>query len=316
MFRLLNITIENFRGIRQGSLTDFAEVNVLIGRNNSGKTTVLEAITRATRSQHDKLQPMRRETVDEFWNRMRNSGRESICNYNKDTGNLIKYQATVISNVDETASLVSGGGVISSQPLSQIFDQHIAKFRSGIAVFTPRMLSDQFIESVFWPELISNRRDKLLRNAVNETFDMNAEGLQLLPNGEFMVMFEKYSIPLDSMGDGTRAAMRAFMCLAMVSDTLFLMEEPECHQHPGSLELFAKGLCKLAKERRVQIILTTHSQECIRAFSKATQASESTFAVYHLSLNDGIQEARRLERDALETLDESGIDVRFADLYV
>ncbi len=38
------ITIENFRGIAQGSLADLAPLTVLLGPNNSGKSTVLEAL--------------------------------------------------------------------------------------------------------------------------------------------------------------------------------------------------------------------------------------------------------------------------------
>ena len=39
-----NIEIKNFRGIDHLKIDDFSRVNVLLGQNNSGKTTVLEAI--------------------------------------------------------------------------------------------------------------------------------------------------------------------------------------------------------------------------------------------------------------------------------
>ncbi len=42
-----NITIKNFRGIDHLMIDDFARVNVFLGQNNSGKSTVLEAITLA-----------------------------------------------------------------------------------------------------------------------------------------------------------------------------------------------------------------------------------------------------------------------------
>jgi len=40
---LSRLEIENFRGIRSAKL-DFSETNILIGENDSGKTTLLEAI--------------------------------------------------------------------------------------------------------------------------------------------------------------------------------------------------------------------------------------------------------------------------------
>lgn len=41
---LKNITITNFRGIKELTIEDFGRVNLLVGGNNSGKTSVLEAV--------------------------------------------------------------------------------------------------------------------------------------------------------------------------------------------------------------------------------------------------------------------------------
>lgn len=42
--RLLNIEIEGFRGIRSLNIDDFKQINLFVGANNSGKTSILEAI--------------------------------------------------------------------------------------------------------------------------------------------------------------------------------------------------------------------------------------------------------------------------------
>lgn len=42
--RVESITIEHLRGIRGGSLTHLGDVNLLVERNNSGKSTVVEAL--------------------------------------------------------------------------------------------------------------------------------------------------------------------------------------------------------------------------------------------------------------------------------
>ena len=39
-----SITIENFRGIRRLEMEDFSRVNVLLGQNSSGKSSVLECL--------------------------------------------------------------------------------------------------------------------------------------------------------------------------------------------------------------------------------------------------------------------------------
>lgn len=38
------IEIENYRGIRKAKLKDFGDINVIVGKNNSGKSTILESI--------------------------------------------------------------------------------------------------------------------------------------------------------------------------------------------------------------------------------------------------------------------------------
>ena len=41
---LRSLEIQNFKGIKQGKLEDLAQVNILVGRNNSGKSTILDAL--------------------------------------------------------------------------------------------------------------------------------------------------------------------------------------------------------------------------------------------------------------------------------
>ena len=41
---LSSLEIKNFKGIREGSISDLAQANILVGRNNSGKSTILDAL--------------------------------------------------------------------------------------------------------------------------------------------------------------------------------------------------------------------------------------------------------------------------------
>ncbi|MHA1506468.1 MAG: AAA family ATPase [Candidatus Asgardarchaeia archaeon] len=57
-----SMTIRNFRGIKECSIDEFADVNVLIGRNGSGKSTILESIylSSAWTNPHDVLRDQKR----------------------------------------------------------------------------------------------------------------------------------------------------------------------------------------------------------------------------------------------------------------
>jgi AAA15 family ATPase/GTPase len=41
---LRSLEIQNFKGIKQGKIENLAQVNILVGRNNSGKSTILDAL--------------------------------------------------------------------------------------------------------------------------------------------------------------------------------------------------------------------------------------------------------------------------------
>jgi len=184
-----------------------------------------------------------------------------------------------------------------------------------MTIFRPSDGANGTIEAKLWPQLLSSRADKRLTQMTNDVFRMNAEGVQLLPDSHLVVLFEEHSVPLDLQGDGTRAAFRCLMLLATLQSTLYVLEEPECHQHPGSLERFAEVLCKHAKQQEVQLLIATHSAECVRSFLAGAEKSGSSSAVFHLQLEDGLLEASRLDAEAVQSLHATGVDVRYLNLY-
>ena len=52
-----SIEISNFRGIRHASFKDFGRINLFLGENNSGKTSVLEALFLTLGISNPKLPP-------------------------------------------------------------------------------------------------------------------------------------------------------------------------------------------------------------------------------------------------------------------
>ena len=44
MEKLRWLEIENYRGIRAAKLENFGDINVIVGKNNTGKSTILESI--------------------------------------------------------------------------------------------------------------------------------------------------------------------------------------------------------------------------------------------------------------------------------
>lgn len=189
------------------------------------------------------------------------------------------------------------------------------QFALRLTLFRPLDAINQSIENSLWPRLLAKRHDRALTKALNDLFKMDVEQLQVLPDQRLLLLFADFSLPLDVQGDGARAALRCLMMLSALQGTLLILEEPECHQHPGSLERFAIAVCRQAKEQEVQLLISTHSAECVRAFLNASEKVGSESAVFHLQLEDGLLDATRLAPDAVKTLQATGVDLRFLDLY-
>ena len=55
MANITSIEINQFRGIKQLTVSDFSNINLIVGDNNSGKTTFLEAIQYCLRKPNSAL---------------------------------------------------------------------------------------------------------------------------------------------------------------------------------------------------------------------------------------------------------------------
>jgi hypothetical protein len=324
MIQVKSVEISRFRGILKGSVGEFTDVNVLVGRNNSGKSSILEAIHRvAFRVTQGPGDPLQRGIS--IWQRVRS---EQVLNppelwYKLDQSESVLINLTLAvpeSRIRE--KLVLGIRAGDAEPTLNRFStshpqnicEDIAQFLRRLTVFRPEDARDPQIERTTWKLVIGSRSDKALSKSLNTIFGQTAESYSML-EGRLWVMFPEYSVPLESQGEGNRAALRCLLLTSVLRKTLFITEEIECHQHPSSLEGFAKALCQQAREQEVQIFLSTHSADCVRAFLTASKEAGSEAAVFHLNLTEGVLDATRLEPDATQTLLDTGVDVRFLDLY-
>lgn len=313
MIRLESLRIRRFRGIREGEINGFSDVNLLVGRNNSGKSTVAEAIAWGTQPVGS-VDPVGRNAMD-IWSQAHAGATGAELYYRQDKSQSVEVTARI--NEVKLFRSLSPNGQQKFEPKKDTWQQNdpIFKYVRALTVFRPIDGWNPQIEQKLWPQLLANRGDKALTQMLNDIFKLDAEGFQLLPDRRLLVMFPEYSVPVDVQGDGTRAALRSLMLLAALQSTLFIVEEPESHQHPGSLERFALAICKQAKRQDVQLLVSTHSAECIQSFLTAAEESHLQSEVFHLRREDGALDASRLDGDTVQTLRETGVDVRYLDLY-
>lgn len=306
-----SIEIERFRGIREGKIEGLRQINILVGKNNSGKSSILDSISLLSLGQS----PKRTDVLG----RGRPVGITGSLDINdpnlwylRDQLRPLHFRAKV--NNTEGRLSINKNGDVSADKVSDI------SLLENFFSFQPRFaVSNETFEAKLLEPLKSDRRDIQLKNTLNILFGLNCENFEWVPGNVVIAVFPNHSVRVRDFGDGAKIAWRLLMLLLSIKDGIIAIDELETCQHPGSLQRLCKALVPLLKLQNIQLFVTTHSRECIQYLLEAAQAEKVDAAVVHCHLQDGLLRTRTIPGSSVLTLDPIlepiNTDVRSLDLY-
>lgn len=310
------ISIFNFKGIKEGKLEDLAQINILAGKNNTGKSTVLESLMFCCQAQatYDPLMRDRNEiirsrrTIKERFN-------ERELHYNLDTSHEIKIQLRFTNEVAFTRTRWVGQWEGSPTPDNYRFVEKLLLIDyNSIREFL-------IIEKEAWSRLPHiDRKDKEIRDILREIYQLEMEQISFLPVGggfKLAIFTPQGAVPIDCVGDGLRYATAILSVAAILDNTALLIEEPEVHQHPESLKRLLLALFKIVKRHQIQLFISTHSLELIYFALEAAEKEGLDIKIYHLTLSpNGILKARGIPFPDAKLLADLGEDFRMLYKFV
>ena len=358
-----SIIVKNLRGIKKCVIDDLRDVNIFIGRNGAGKSTILEAIyiASAFANKYDELRNVykldyvvQRRGGRGSWNSFRDTlwflkdvDKNIIIELKFSTGNTLRF--TLINGVvpplhvwpillevprkviypyeegvvyigrDSSDRLVVWNlarGVTESY-LDKRFYESIESELEYLknVVFLDEKLPIHIIESVVWRKVLDKRLDKPILELIREEYEPEVEGIGFKPSGEgftLALMLPSTSVEVDSLGDGAKTALLYAAILSLLKETGVLIEDLENDQHPGGLVTLMRFVLRLAKERKLQLFITTHSIELINIVKKLAEDVGLGMRVYYLERDrsTGIVDVRAMESIDIEILQKLGLDPR------
>ena len=294
---LKQIKIENFRCFKSFELNQFGRVNLLVGKNNSGKTSILEAIRLLCSDAENQL------IKQIMINRGEYSGNKDLdvsylfYNYEinpnqnisiSDTNqNIITEKSTYISsNKDYNYSLEEINFFTSSMTKKLDKEEELKTFRLKRKMLEDKyrnMKNNKFIAS---SSLTSHESIELFNQIVlTPAEDLVYEALQIIEpkikriapigtkiknndsRGGFLVLLSdsQKRIPIGSMGDGIWRMLSLSLALVSTKDGVLLVDEIDTGLHYTALEDMWKLIWETAKKLNVQVFATTHSRDCYEA---------------------------------------------------
>lgn len=299
-----SLHIKNFRCFEDLTIPSLGRVNLIVGKNNSGKSTLLEAIAvfaqggRATAlfdvlkardeffySEHSpiiNLQQIEKVFFD----------REAIASgknlYIGDSFNK-KYLSFKYIEMDDQRYGLSNGLEISTN--NQNLKLNASRFEfdiiSNIKPFyiipTLRINSTTEEEDTlafFWDKALEKSHDNLIEDRL-KIIEPNLEKLFFIQSEQKNTRRAKARIKnipepvtLKSMGEGMGRLLQIFLYAHQTSCGFLLIDEFENGLHYSIQEEVWEKLFKLAKELDIQVFATTHSEDTIKAFCKVSLADD------------------------------------------
>jgi hypothetical protein len=340
---ITNLQIRNFRGLKDVTLRDLRRVNLLVGGNDTGKTSVLEALILLLADSN---------VVCELPVIFRNNQAGGIVGnnpddrenfwpwlfYDRDVGNsmeivaettnrrLLRIEAGFAGNDVDAPKIpilvrTTGDGrgtreiVRFEQQRIQVIGQPPpADFRVSRLSVRP---SHPVEDAEKYNQIALEREGEVRLEKIMREVEPRLKRLRYakLPGTSSPLVFADIglsrAVPATQMGQAFNRILHIYAEILTSKTNVLLVDEIENGIYSESLPLIWKGLLAVCEEQNVQIFATTHSRECVMAAEAAAQQrGKDELSVQRLQILNGRVEAVALSQETLDYAFKNDLEIR------
>jgi len=333
-FQFSSIEINQYKKLRNTFLNRVGKVNIIAGGNNTGKTSLLEAIyLQANLNDINALIELERIRGN-FGNEIPSSWIEEIFNNKIDIDSVFNNSECALEIIfNQTSEAIDKSNYIKTINCEALIyndtlqsTMHLYTNREPILLYDEiKKLCNAAFSSPFrnTPKLLERAHTKsiedqylpLIINFIRKNIDSNIEKIELTTIDNirrFMVSSYKTEKALDlsQYGEGVQRVFEIGLLMGYCRNGILCIDEMDSAIHKSLLIPFTSFIQKLAEEFNVQVFLSTHSKECIDAFVQNDYVDDELMA-YALTEENGDIISKFLEGNELKSLVNSiNIDIR------
>jgi len=301
---LNSLVIKNFRMLEDFTVSKLGRVNLIVGKNNSGKSTVLEALR--------------------IYGGKNGSFIEEIIKNRDGVANDLLFD-----DRGKNKEFSIGGKLYGS------FEEHFSKFSlsidnmfttHGYLSFTSAFIPTAFI-SMFelkreWEDIELTDDEEIVKQAL-QIIVPDFQRLGFFLNQQEQKWWVKVKlanlpkpVPLKSLGDGMLRVLQIAIKLVSAQGGFLLIDEFENGLHYSTQEKIWALLFEMAEKLDIQVFATTHSWDCIESFTKVAIENETTEGVLFRmgrsakASNKGQVIATVYDKERLYNITQADIEVR------
>jgi hypothetical protein len=306
------VTIRNFRAVKDLRIDGFGKFNLFVGRNNVGKTTLLEALFLVSGMSNAQLSVAIHNSRDLL---MTDDDDFRFMFHDLDFATPISIDASLEGRLrklvitpqygisgsfqpairtGEPGEVISGGSQLSVStqshkavtgiqldfipPDGKSRNANISILRGWqpvlpavyseelqCAYLNPRILSAPF--DTIWEKVLREKKTGLVIKTLQQ-IEPRVQRIELGTRGMLWVDVGMDTLaPIQILGDGFRHILTLIAYIAIYEHGVLLVDEIENGLHYSSLDIMWDAVLTASQEYDVQIIATTHSNECVSAYS-------------------------------------------------
>lgn len=311
--------IENFRGIRHCKLEGLGQVNIFFGKNNCGKSSLLEALFLLSGQSNPTL-PL---NINAFRGVSINEAEDLLALfYHADKDNSIRIEAegergraVKIDFVEKHEEQLSPGepnrnnSSVSNMKYGLNFEYNLKEqnqttYHSALTMTEEgkngKADIDKYYKETFVAEYVSpaskNNDRKYLENVIkNKKEGEIIELLKVLEPRirEIQIVGQKIMVdvglptrlPVNMLGDGVRRLLSIILTIYIRRNGVVLIDEVENGLHYSAMNTLWKALLNTSMMTNTQLFITTHSLDTLKTLADTLQdmdGKEAHVAAYKL----------------------------------
>jgi AAA15 family ATPase/GTPase len=260
-----HIHIQNYRLFKDLKIDKLGQVNLIAGKNNTGKTALLEA-----------LRILASDSKINVLTEILKGRDEIVYNDPNDGYNLFNNKKNPIVTIGDFQFAIE----LEYEKKGEIQ----CPFQHGLAPYIAPLISNKYlyvpfqngedVNTILWEFIsLTPEEDKLIEilqiidSRINKFRYDNKKPKVLLNNS-------KEPIPLKKLGDGVKRVLSIGIALVNAQNKMLLLDEFEVGLHHSIQEQLWEIIFKYAKEWNIQVFATTHSQDTVKAFNYISSKEE------------------------------------------